>query len=135
MVTEKRRSTGFIDFTGSNAHREAVKQSIIGGQPIAVDEQKCNSGNDSGALVSIHESTVATYSENIGGCDFRMIGLAIDQLVLGARQSRLKSVLIAKPLSAAMALQLFDVDCLNDASRKKTPVHSASFCKATLYLS
>ena len=131
VVTEKRCGAGFIDFARSNAHRETVKQSIVCGQCIAVDEQKRNSSNDTGALVSIHKSMVAAYSENIGCCDFRMIRLAINLFVLRASQGRLKSILITKPLSAAVALQLFDVDCLNDASRKKTPVHSASFCKAT----
>ena len=116
MVTEKSGRASFINLAGSNAHRETVKQSVVCGQCIAIDEQKRNSGNDSGALVAIYESMVAAYSENIGCCDFRMIRLAINLFVLRASQGRLKSILITKPLSAAVALQLFDVDCLNDAS-------------------
>ncbi len=41
MVTEKRCGAGFIDFAGSNAHRETVKQSIVCGQCIAVAASIC----------------------------------------------------------------------------------------------
>jgi len=116
MVTEKRCCAGFIDFTGSNAHRKTVEQSVICGQCIAVDEQKGHGCNNRGALVSIHESMVAAYSEDIGGCDFGMVRLAIGQLVLRTRQGRLKGVLIPKPLSSAMALQLLDMDGFNNAT-------------------
>ncbi|GEM_PF-3928005 len=82
MIAEECGSAAFVDFTGCDTHCEAIKHPVIGGEHIAIDCQKGNSGHDCRALVAIHKSMVASQPEDIGRSNVGVVRLAVNNLVL-----------------------------------------------------
>src|SRR5690606_30423915 len=134
-IPQKADDALLIDLARSDGYDERIYRSLIGGQFIAVQQQKGTSGDDRDPLVAIHKGVISRQAEQIGRCKVLDGRLAIGGLVFSAGQRRFQRILIAKTGRAAVAAQLLPMHGLNRLPGEETPIHSASFCSATLYLS